>query len=267
VILNEDVQDLTFLGLSVRQAKCYLALAHAGRSSIKTISKTSQIARQDIYRVVSDLEELGLVEKILTAPVEYEAIGIDNCVAVLLQRTTKENLTLQKCAKKLVTKLMKYDAKTWQGKERRIVFIPSAEFIPELRKATEALQKSWDSFFSAEDFKLFTSMGKVFKKAVERNVKFRHIIYEPEESATLLRIDRSLTKTSCWEIRYVRTPNPLSMAILDEDEVILSVDPGRLEKTAWLRTTSPCIIEMAQTYFNLLWKPSENEAVLAVCSR
>jgi sugar-specific transcriptional regulator TrmB len=61
---DEEVQTLTCLGLTLCQARVYLALARSGMSTAKTISKVSKVTREDIYRIMPTLQKLGLVENI-----------------------------------------------------------------------------------------------------------------------------------------------------------------------------------------------------------
>ena len=60
-----EINTLIRLGLTLRQAKTYLALLQTGISTTRTIALTSKIPRPDIYRIMSELEELGLREKII----------------------------------------------------------------------------------------------------------------------------------------------------------------------------------------------------------
>ncbi|MCW4047841.1 MAG: hypothetical protein NWE99_09855 [Candidatus Bathyarchaeota archaeon] len=60
---DECVQTLMGLGLTLLQAKTYLALATLGKADVKMISKASNVARQDIYRVMPVLQKLGLGKK------------------------------------------------------------------------------------------------------------------------------------------------------------------------------------------------------------
>ena len=50
-IQDKAIETLTGLGLTVLQSKVYLALAKEGKSTVKGIAKTSNIARQDLYRI------------------------------------------------------------------------------------------------------------------------------------------------------------------------------------------------------------------------
>ncbi|PVX24325.1 MAG: hypothetical protein CW691_07915 [Candidatus Bathyarchaeum sp.] len=73
---DNEVKTLIKLGLTRRQAMVYLCLIRSGTSTIKTISKGTNIARQHIYKVISTLNELGLVEKVLTSPTKFKAVPI-----------------------------------------------------------------------------------------------------------------------------------------------------------------------------------------------
>ena len=80
---EEHIQTLTNLGLSFLQAKTYLNLAKLEKADVRTISTISNVARQDIYRIMPTLEKLGLAEKILGKPNMYKANPIKEGVSLL----------------------------------------------------------------------------------------------------------------------------------------------------------------------------------------
>ncbi|MEM2998943.1 MAG: helix-turn-helix domain-containing protein [Candidatus Bathyarchaeia archaeon] len=92
---DEYVQILTRLGLTFLQAKTYLALAKLGKADVKTISKASKIARQDIYRIMPALQNMGLVEKIVASPTLYKVTPVNESLGVLLENKTREFMELQ----------------------------------------------------------------------------------------------------------------------------------------------------------------------------
>jgi uncharacterized protein (DUF1778 family) len=53
VIEQQDVETLTWLGLTERQAKVFLALLQTGSANAEEISKLSTVHRQEVYRVVT----------------------------------------------------------------------------------------------------------------------------------------------------------------------------------------------------------------------
>ena len=60
---KEDFQILVDLGLTLLQAKVFLALLVRGTSKVTEISQVSKVSRPDVYRSLSKLQEFGLVEK------------------------------------------------------------------------------------------------------------------------------------------------------------------------------------------------------------
>ena len=95
MVQDEQIQALMDLGLSLLQAKIYLSLASFENAPIRTISKASNIAKQDIYRIMPALQKMGLVEEILGSPIRYQAISLKTGIAVLFQRKTREYAELQ----------------------------------------------------------------------------------------------------------------------------------------------------------------------------
>jgi len=92
---DECLGVLRSLGLTVLQAKIYLALARSGVADVKTISSVSGVARQDVFRVMSGLQELGLVENSASSQDVYNAVPLRKGLFVLLQQKVEENAVLQ----------------------------------------------------------------------------------------------------------------------------------------------------------------------------
>jgi sugar-specific transcriptional regulator TrmB len=84
------VKRLTRFGLSVNQAKVYLNIAQSSTTNVNTISKTTRIHRQDIYKILPKLEEMGLVATTVDRPIKIEAIpvkeGLRNIVSMETQK-------------------------------------------------------------------------------------------------------------------------------------------------------------------------------------
>ena len=61
-----NIQTLIRLGFTGNQAKVYLALVDREFSAVKEIQKTSNVPRQEIYKILSALQEMGLLQTTLT---------------------------------------------------------------------------------------------------------------------------------------------------------------------------------------------------------
>jgi sugar-specific transcriptional regulator TrmB len=88
-------KTLRELGISLLQARVYLALLKLGTySNVKCISVFSKVARQDIYRTMTELRELGLVEMVIGSPALFKAIPLQETVAILMEKKNQRNQVL-----------------------------------------------------------------------------------------------------------------------------------------------------------------------------
>jgi sugar-specific transcriptional regulator TrmB len=92
---DETIYLLMDLGLTCSQAKAYLALTVLKKAEAKKIARVSCIARQDIYRIMPELERIGLVEKLIATPVLYGAIPLYEGALKLHEKKTSHALMLQ----------------------------------------------------------------------------------------------------------------------------------------------------------------------------
>src|SRR5450756_977142 len=131
MIQNDDlhIQILMNLGLTLLQAKVYLTLAELGKAEVTRISNASNVARPDVYRVISTLEKIGLVEKIIATPTMYKATPIKEGVDILLQNKTQEYNELQQRTMYLINSHKSDDMITLQKEESQFVLISSKTLL------------------------------------------------------------------------------------------------------------------------------------------
>jgi DNA-binding MarR family transcriptional regulator len=82
--LEENAERLTRFGLTQNQAKIYLAISRLGTTQIEPISRLSSVRREDIYRILPKLYELGIVERIVGIPTRVKAVPIERAIRILV---------------------------------------------------------------------------------------------------------------------------------------------------------------------------------------
>ena len=97
---QEQEETLKRLGLSGIQARVYLTLIRSGRSSAKTLSKQSNVARPDIYRIMTHFQQLGIAQKSITTPVMFEATPIEHALSGLVENKVEEIKKVRKKTRK-----------------------------------------------------------------------------------------------------------------------------------------------------------------------
>jgi sugar-specific transcriptional regulator TrmB len=96
LIPEESVKMLVELGLTHTEAKVYIALLYLKAATARNIHKASNVARQDVYQTLSDLQDKGLIEKVIAKPAEYQAIPANDIISILLQRKNEKELPTRK---------------------------------------------------------------------------------------------------------------------------------------------------------------------------
>ncbi len=243
------------MGLTSCQARVYLTLVQSGISTVNAISKVSKVSRQDIYRLADSLQKLGLVEKIISRPVSFRAIPIDEGLSILLERKVEETNELRALTKEIIQNLADSGKPTVQQEAAHFSLLSGKEALVTCAvRATENAQKSIDYISSSSNFcPWLINQEKLFKEALGRGVKIRVILdkLEDEQSArACLRVQKNFS----IHVRYVPTVPRFRMGIYDRKDLYMNATPSLAMKSAsvlWSNNTA--LVEALQDYFEILW--------------
>jgi sugar-specific transcriptional regulator TrmB len=212
------------------------------------------------------LQKLGLVEKIITTPAMFEAIPIKHGLSILMEQKIKETSELQAKTRELVKKFVENKAAPkLQEEKEQIVLIPAKEMVThKIRDLINTAQTSidvvtlWSRFSSA-----MFAYAEEYKKALRRGVKMRHITEIPEDKESLARareIAQDFKEYLSFRVKYFRAPIKTVVSIIDKKEVSIFTSPSpELGGSPFLLSNNPCLIELAQNYFDLIWITATEE--------
>jgi sugar-specific transcriptional regulator TrmB len=259
-VQDEDIEALVSLGLTMLQAKVYLALVESENSTIKDIARDAGVARQDLYRITSELQEYGLVEQIITKPIMYKAISLTSGVNVLLNELQRKR---SESHKKVAELLQRYKTKEVTAKAKvqknQFVLVPGKNaLILKEKEMLNTAQKSVSIITSKQRFsQKFYSLAEEFKKAAAKGVKIRILMEksEPEKHSGLTsKPAKSYKENPYFEVRFISAPTQVVMTVFDNKEVIIvaSAKAGLTESPA-LWSNNPSLVELAYNYFEILW--------------
>jgi sugar-specific transcriptional regulator TrmB len=249
---DESFQVLIDLGLTILEAKVYLALVRTGEASAKTISKTSKVSQPDVYRVLTKLENHGLIERVITIPSRFKATPIDEGIAILLQRRDNQSAILHKKATELVQSFKGKSAKTtaYQEEPAQFILVPGVH-VHRIRNAVDNAQTGVLCFTTLDMFRKVRFITEdVWKRGVKRDVKFQFLIGKPHDEEVTLELDTALENNGNFEIKFMRASMPC-MVLIDKKEVFLRTEMNLEAPVLW--SNNPCIVEMIQKYFETLW--------------
>jgi sugar-specific transcriptional regulator TrmB len=249
---EESLQLMNSLGLSVLEAKVYLTLAKIGKASAKTISKASNISQPDVYRVLSKLENHGLVEREVAIPNQFKATALDEGLALLLQRRDNQSAMLHKKATELLQDFKEKEEKTaLQEETPKFVLVPAAH-VYKIRNAVDNAQTDVLCFTSLDMFRKVRFITEdVWKRCVKRGIKFQFIIGNPHDEKVILKLDPVLKNNDYFEIKWTRPAMPC-MVLIDGKEVFLRTEMNLEAPVLW--SNNPVIVAMIQEHFETKWK-------------
>jgi sugar-specific transcriptional regulator TrmB len=255
-VQDEDAQTLTRLGLTALQAKTYLALLKLGKATGRTLSQHSKVARQEAYRLLAELQEKGLVEKILGVPTEFKPIPIEDCLFILIERKKSEISETQKKATKLLQNLKEKNSSTLQEEESQFILVPrKGNYFQKMRKVFENSQTSIDAITTSRRFlSIMFIFGQDVEKALKRSVKMRILTEKPEDENSLPENVKALRQNPLYRVRYLPTPPLAPLLIIDKKEVTIVTSPNtELNESPTLWSNSPSLIAVFRGYFETAW--------------
>ena len=252
-----ELQILIDLGLTLKQARVYMALIKSGSSRISAISKISKVARPDVYKTLSKLQQLGLVEKIIETPLEYRATPMNEALSFLLKTKTEQYKKVRAETRILLdTVKIKRPNSTNQLEVPQFVLIPKGRTIKRINTAIAQAQISMDLLLSWKRFSggIISTFAESMESAWAKNVKIRFIIESPLKSKTAKQLIQFCGEKPFCQIKFIRYCPTIVLGIYDKKEVFLIVKPKTdLSGSPALWSNNPSLIALAKDHFEILW--------------
>jgi len=254
--LEEAVTILNDLGLTIMQAKAYMALAKSHFLTVAEISNLSKIQRTDLYSVLKDLEEKGLVEREIAHPIRYNAIPFQQGLDLLLKKKAESHVDLQKKVADLRHTLGKLPKQRSTIKsESRFIIVPRSRIINSIEDTLEKTQKSVDLILSQLQFsKSFVLFFDKMEASYTREVKWRFIIEKPDGGRPFWdQIAHLKAKPSC-QVRFLTTSPQTILGIYDRKEIFVFETPTEnIDGSPALWSNNQSIVSIVTDYFDVLW--------------
>jgi sugar-specific transcriptional regulator TrmB len=230
----------------------YLELSQMEEASVLALSKKSETARQEIYRVVNELHTRGLVEKIIANPARYKAVSVKDAITHLLILHAEEKNEVFKKARQMVER--HNFKKKPNPTDNEIRFLLISKKIPLSRKIKEAIESSQESIMivtpRSEFFPALFDLSQNLKEALEKGLTVKWITGKPVNSDLKPAVLEALSKYSRFKLSFLSQTPKVGFGIYDKKFVIIGTGPklNYIESPAvW--TNSLAFVELAIEYF------------------
>jgi sugar-specific transcriptional regulator TrmB len=257
LIPEEYVEILAELGLTHTESKVYVALLCLKSATARSIHKESNVARQDVYRILSDLEEKGLIEKIIAKPTKFQPIPAENAISILFQRRNEQDRQLRKKAKQTFRNFKDTCTKTPALDEAaQFILLSKNEADPtgHIDKPGKAVDIAKRNVYALITFQLFMKVKlmdeHIWKRAVKRGVKLNFIIGGNEQAE--LNLDLALKNNDNFEVRWTPALPKAAVLLVDEKEAFCRIGNDIDNPVLW--SAEPHFAAMITDYLKTKWK-------------
>jgi sugar-specific transcriptional regulator TrmB len=281
--IEQNAQILSSFGLTVKQAKVYLALVSLGTAPVGEISKLSKVRREEVYRILPKLEKMGLIEKTLTAPVKLKAASVDNALSILIreEEESSKNRLIELTAKK--QEFLEHfrtgskDGKLGNGEQFSIIS-EKAVGLSKIESFIDSARTEIEFCVSREKLLQFLKFFAIsLGRASARGAKIRIISTTPIGQDEIPKaVNQAFLSGKSITIRYLQNL-PNHFLITDQKEVLVATAiGGYLADSPLLWSNNTPHVSVYKRLFEELWNsavesaalttPSDDEKLLAYLS-
>jgi sugar-specific transcriptional regulator TrmB len=263
---ENDVLVLTELGLTNSQAKVYLHLLKLGQATGKALSQQSKVARQEIYRILGELQEKGCVEKLIALPAEFKPVPIEEWLPMQIRQRRQKLVEAENRALQLADSLKDSKGQI-QEKESFIMLVPEREaYLRKFRNSIANATKSVDMILHWECLIFgLTTDYKIWNQALDRGVKTRFIVFNASKEKSNEGTINEFKVRKGFQLRYTLYPPPATMTLWDGTEASISLSPNPKPHHASSLWSNNCgLIAVFQDYFETIWRNSYKETAAVI---
>ena len=268
--IEQNALTLSSFGLTVKQAKVYLALVSLGTAPVGEISQASKVRREEVYRILPKLERMGLVEKTLTTPVKLKATSVDSALSILIkeeEEKAKNHLIELKTKKdEFLHSYRKGSKDDRQGSgEQFSIISEKAVALGKIEALIENAKTEIEYCVSREKLAQFIRFfSETLKDAVDRGVKIRIISTPPKDEDEIPHMfNKAAISGNAVTIRYLNNL-PNHFLVIDKSEVIVATSTsGYLADNSLLWSNNVPHAIGYKRLFEELWNSTVESASLS----
>lgn len=248
------------LGLSKNEIRVYIYLARTGMRKASEISEAISLHRTETYRILRDLEKIGLVSSVFEKPLKFVATPFEKTLDRLIGSKKLKLQSLERKKKDLVDLWVSLPKLKGKFVKREIFQILEGEEQVNL-KAEEISAKTKEEiwvFLCDSDISCFYHSGFLDKleKIAKRDLTVRLLTSDSPKSRFFLR------KLQLPDVKCTYSIDLPSFIVVDQEELLLSIQRNNVQKSdiekkkeriAALWTNYDAFIKILSTLFTELW--------------
>ncbi len=251
-------------GFTVNQAKVYFRIVQSESTCVSEIAESTQLFRQDIYKILYKLEKMGLITKTIDEPFIIQAIPVEQClmsIASAERKKANERISrLETNLKELTDQLRKQQTlkkKKTLEQERKFILLKTDSEIAHMRDlAFKNLRNEFDWVTNLDLItRLADTFSENFKLIARRQAKIR-IIVENLKNDDLVKqtLEKIKPHQGDFAVKLIHKSKSLPYQIFDHEQLWIirkKVTQRGYPNVFW--TNSRNITEFYEENFRKAW--------------
>ena len=262
--LDERIRTLQGLGLTNNQAKIYLASLQTGCSTVKSIAHYAQIGREDVYRVLPSLQDLGLLKKHIGSPTLFEPVDPAEVVSLLLGNKMEELSELKAKALQFVEHCKNQSKDSFSDDSFVMVTnvnIAINTLIDSIKKTSQSwiFTSGFDRFIVRQNMPKKQLQIKEMYNAVQRGVKIKAVLDQPNDRMKLQKvsfgnpISRAFIEHENFQYRYIDSQHAGLLSIFDDKLMFIETQQGPRVLIPQLWSNNRVLLALGRSFFDQAW--------------
>jgi sugar-specific transcriptional regulator TrmB len=258
---DENTDLLLGLGLSLNQARVYLAILKLEKTTVGQVAKFSKVRREDVYRILPALEKRGLIERLLGKPTQVRATPISDALTFLVaeeknkfderlsgMRSTVQRLSLQDWKQPLPGKESIYILIV----DKKAILAKTSRLIRNARKEVALIADK------ARIIPVLSKFSDECKQAIKKGAQVR-LLFEGDKPDGLLKEKvKKLIDEASVHVKFYREPLNHFIMSDDKEALITTSKESGLGESPSLWTNNSNLIGVLRNSFESDWKKAEN---------
>jgi sugar-specific transcriptional regulator TrmB len=259
---EKNVKVLFDFGLTRNQAKVYIAIAKLRLAPVGQISNVSKVRREDVYRILPKLEEMGLVEKLMGKPTKIRATPVKEALSILIKHEEDTSRKRVSALKAQTETFLKHFARAprleMEEKPHFALLSKRENIMARMLAIVKNAEKEIDIVFSRSQIMQFLhAFTEELKRIVKKGGRVRIISELPEYEDSLPRvIEEHISPGNSIDLRYTDLPSSHYIIVDFKETLISTTTEGNMAEHPCLWTNSDSLVGVFQGDFENLWHNS-----------
>jgi sugar-specific transcriptional regulator TrmB len=233
LLSQENLKNaLRHFGATEKEAEVYIFLAKYGTIGIGQIARQMKKNKGHVYRILSSLEQKGLVEATLEVPKRYTAVPLEKVIDAYVKAKQVEIAQVETTKEDLLEDWKRISQTEAEPKPENFTVIEGNQKI--YRKIAEIIEKTENEFSTVSvvsDFvraEQFGVLDSVYSHPKKNEIEFRFLTDVNQQNLKAFKLLRAKLKPDL----HIKSRNPdlglalfPRMVIRDNQEILLFISP------------------------------------------